>query len=93
MILRIAVWAFLTAMILAGMGCSARQNQGETPPRQAEETAQRSAPIEETTLAASAGTTEGRAATQASAPELLPDVDPQAPEGLRVGAGEDEGSC
>jgi hypothetical protein len=63
MILRIAVWAFSTAMIVAGMGCSARQNQGETPSRQPEETAQRSAPIEETTLAASAGTTEGRAAT------------------------------
>ena len=91
MILRIAVWAPLTAMILAGMGCSARQNQGEPPPRQAEETAQRSAPIEETPAPASAAMAEGRAATQASAPELLPDIDPQVPEGLRVGAREDGG--
>ena len=93
MILRIAVWAPVTAMILAGMGCSARQNQGEPPPRQAEETTQRGAAIEETPTpaAASALTTEGQAATEASATELLPDIDPQAPEGLRVGASEDGG--
>ncbi len=91
MILRIAVWAPLTAMILAGMGCSARQNQGEPPPQQAEETAERSAPSKGTTPTPPPATTEGHGTAEASAAELLPDIDPQAPEGLRVGAGEDGG--
>jgi hypothetical protein len=55
-----------------------------------EETTERSAPGEETTPAPPA-TTEGQGTVEASAAELLPDVDPQAPEGLRVGAGEDGG--
>jgi hypothetical protein len=83
-----AVWALVAATIFAGAGCSARQNQGEPPPQQAEETAERSAPIGETTPAPPA-TTEGQGTSEASAAELLPDVDPQAPEGLRVSAGED----
>ena len=49
---------------------------GEGPDND-EETAERTAPIE------------GQAGAEASPAELLPDVDPQAPEGLRVGADED----
>ena len=85
-----AVRALVAATIFAGMGCSAQQNQGEPPPQQTEETAERSAPIEETAPAQPA-TTEGQGTTDASAAELLPDVDPQAPEGLGVGPGKDEG--
>jgi hypothetical protein len=55
-----------------------------------EETDERSAPAEETTPTPPV-TTEGQAATEASAAELMPDIDPQPPEGLRVGAGEEGG--
>ena len=51
---------------------------GEGPDND-EETAERTAPME------------GQAGAEASPAELLPDIDPQAPEGLRVGAGEDGG--
>ncbi len=56
-----------------------------------EETAERSALVEETTPAPPA-TTEAQGTAEASVAELLPDIDPQAPEGLRVGGpGEDGG--
>ncbi len=65
---QIAVGALLVAMILAGMGCSQQQRQGETsrdePPARPE----------------------GEGSVKVSAAELLPDIDPTAPTGLRIGA-------
>jgi hypothetical protein len=63
---QMAVWALLVAMILAGMGCSLSQQQGET--RRHEPPAR----------------TEGQGAGEPSAAELLPDIDPTAPTGLRI---------
>ena len=63
---QIAARALLVAMILAGLGCSQSQKQGEStwhgpPPR-----------------------TEGHGTGEPSAAELLPDIDPTAPTGLRI---------
>ena len=70
---RIAVGALLAAMILAAMGCSLQQNQGET---RREGSQVRPA---------------GQASVNASAAELLPDIDPTAPTGLRVAPNESGG--
>lgn len=63
---QIAVRALLATMILAAMGCSLPQKQGEA------------------TSGEPPARTEGRGTDEPSAAELLPDIDPTAPTGLRI---------